>query len=82
MKQTYFHPALWTTVFSAPLMQEAGSEGVITDDPEDDLPTSINAIQTTDLDGTEHYYDLNGRRLPGRPDHGIYIHNGRKVLAE
>ena len=45
---------------------------------DDDQITGITAVQTTDLDGTERYYDLNGRQLPGRPDKGLYIKNGRK----
>lgn len=49
---------------------------------DDDQPTGITAIQTVDLDGTERYYDLNGRQLPGRPDHGLYIKNGRKYGAK
>ena len=27
------------------------------------------------------YYDLNGRRLPGKPEKGLYILNGRKVFV-
>lgn len=49
---------------------------------DDDPPTGVVQIQTTDLDGTERYYDLSGRPLPGRPDHGIYIKNGRKYRAD
>jgi hypothetical protein len=49
---------------------------------DDDDPTGVVQIQTTDLDGTERYYDLSGRPLPGRPDHGIYIKNGRKYRAD
>ena len=48
----------------------------------DDQATDIDAIQTIDLDGTERYYDLNGRLLPGRPTHGFYIRNGRKYYAK
>lgn len=42
----------------------------------------IEAIETIDVDGTEHYYDLQGRELPGKPSKGIYIHNGTKVVAQ
>ena len=38
----------------------------------------IDSILTIDHDGTERWYDLNGRELPGKPQHGIYIHNGKK----
>lgn len=45
----------------------------------DDSTTGIT-IQTIDADGTEHYYDLNGRRLPGKPSNGAYIYQGKKYL--
>ena len=41
----------------------------------------IDTIETIDADGTEHYYDLQGRDLPGKPSKGIYFHNGKKVVA-
>ncbi len=40
--------------------------------------TEIETIETIDLDGTARYYDLNGRELPGKPEKGFYIHNGKK----
>lgn len=40
-------------------------------------------IRTVDTDGTEHYYDLNGRRLNGKPTStGVYINNGKKVIIK
>ena len=33
----------------------------------------IDTIETIDKDGTEHYYDLNGHELPGKPARGVYI---------
>ena len=38
-------------------------------------------IHTIDRDGTHNYYDLQGRRLNGKPDKGIYIINGKKHVA-
>jgi hypothetical protein len=38
-------------------------------------------IRTVDNDGDEHYYDLNGRLLPGKPNSGIYIHQGKKYVG-
>lgn len=32
--------------------------------------------------GTQLIYDLQGRRLNGKPAHGLYIQNGRKYLAK
>ena len=46
-------------------------------------PTGINpVIQTIEADGTSRYFDLQGRMLNGKPDKGIYINDGRKVMAE
>ena len=44
--------------------------------------TSHTVIQTIDRDGTQYYYDLNGRRLSGRPQHGVYIHNNKKYSVK
>ena len=44
--------------------------------------TSHTVIQTIDRDGTQYYYDLNGRLLPGKPQKGIYIHQGKKHVAK
>ena len=50
----------------------------------DDNTTGISqtVVRTIDNDGTRNYYDLNGRRLPGRPQQGIYIYNGKKYSAK
>ena len=39
-------------------------------------------MRTIDHDGTEHYYNLNGHRLSGKPQQGIYIHQGKKHIAK
>jgi hypothetical protein len=44
-------------------------------------PTAIPLIHTIDNDGTHNYFDLQGRRLNGKPDKGIYIENGKKYIA-
>ena len=38
-------------------------------------------IHTIDRDGTHNYFDLQGRRLNGKPNKGIYIENGKKHVA-
>jgi len=48
---------------------------------EDDEATGIQQIHTIDIDGTENYYDLNGRRLD-QPQRGINIVNGKKILVK
>ena len=44
------------------------------------VATGIDTIKTIDTDGTERYYDLNGRRLPTKPTKGVYIYNGKKYV--
>jgi hypothetical protein len=46
----------------------------------DDDATAIDSIETIDEDGTRRYYDLNGRKLPGKPSQGVYINNGKKYI--
>ena len=42
--------------------------------------TAIENLRTVDLDGTEHWYDLNGRSIAAPAQRGIYIVNGKKVI--
>ena len=44
--------------------------------------TGIDRIVTVDLDGTERWYDLQGRRIEKPATKGIYIHNGRKETVK
>ena len=44
--------------------------------------TAIEQIRTIDADGTERYFDLNGRLLSGKPQKGVYIHNGKKYIQK
>ena len=40
-------------------------------------------IHTIDLDGTERWFDLNGRQLSGKPTQkGVYIHRGKKQVVK
>lgn len=53
------------------------------DIPTPSLPTGIEpVIMTIETDGTHHYYDLMGRPLNHKPEQGIYIDNGKKVIAK
>lgn len=48
-----------------------------------DETIDVQQIRTIDADGTEHYYDINGRLLNGKPSQkGIYIHNGKKYISK
>ncbi len=38
-----------------------------------DIATAIDTVKVIDEDGTESYFDLNGRQLSGKPAKGIYI---------
>ena len=44
--------------------------------------TGINSLRTTDRDGTERYFDLNGRRIENPKKTGVYIRNGRKEVLK
>ena len=44
--------------------------------------TAIRSIRTTDMNGTERYFDLQGRRMEKTATKGIYIHNGRKEVLK
>ena len=47
-----------------------------------DGATGISRLHTIDADGTEQWFDLNGRRISKPTQHGIYIHNGRKEVVK
>lgn len=38
-------------------------------------------IKTVEEDGTHRYFDLLGRPLNQKTEHGIYIDNGKKAIA-
>ena len=64
--------------FQATTNSGARALNMVIDDGE---VTTIDAvIRTIDADGTEHYYDMNGRLLSGKPQKGMYIHNGKKYI--
>lgn len=43
--------------------------------------TAVRNPAALPADGSDTWYDLQGRRLPGRPQPGLYIHDGRKVMV-
>ncbi len=43
----------------------------------DDEATGIDSLRLQDVDGTEQWYDLNGRRISKPTRKGVYIHNGK-----
>ena len=44
--------------------------------------TAIRHIVTVDQDGTERWYDLNGRPVEKPATKGVYIHDGKKVVIK
>ena len=42
----------------------------------------IQSLQLVDRDGTEHWYDLNGRRINKPTKKGVYIHGNTKVVIK
>lgn len=66
--------------FKAP--STASARALMMNFGDDDQMTGISqtVVRTIDNDGTHHYYDLNGRLLPGKPQKGVYIMNGKKYV--
>ena len=63
------------TPASIPFRRSIGGEGEGT--------TSIDNLNVNDNDNEATWYDLNGRRLQGKPSQkGIYIKNGKKVVVK
>jgi ubiquitin len=48
----------------------------------DDDATGIDTLRLTDADGTERWYDLNGRRIDKPTRKGIYIRNGKLTTTD
>ena len=71
--RSYFHS---TTSNNAPAKRLLSR---LIDNPSE--TTDVVVIKTVDNNGDEHYYDLNGRLLPGKPNSGIYIHQGKKYVG-
>ena len=44
--------------------------------------TGINTLRLVDHDGSEQWYDLNGRRIDRPSKKGLYIHKGKKVTIK
>ena len=70
--RSYFHAG--SSAVSKKLLSQFVDNGSI--------PTNVEAIRTIDSNGDERYFDLQGRQLPGKPERGIYIHNGKKYIAK
>lgn len=50
--------------------------------PSPDVSGVEPIITTIEADGTHRYFDLLGRPLNHKPEQGIYIDNGKKVIVK
>lgn len=50
--------------------------------PDDEVTDIMPVFRTLDADGTSRYFDLQGRQLKDKPEHGVYITNGQKSLRK
>ena len=73
-------PKAYIGPFRAYFQATSGNARILDMVLEDGEATDIQQIRTIDADGTEHYYDMNGRLLSGKPQKGMYIHNGKKYI--
>lgn len=48
----------------------------------DDEATGIDSLRLLDADGSEQWYDLNGRRISKPTRKGLYIHNGKVTTTK
>lgn len=62
--------------------ESAGAPLLTTHFTDGDDTQGITVVRTTDRDGSHHYYDLNGRRLNGKPQQGLYIYNGKTYISK
>ena len=67
--------------FRCYLLESAGAGVNVLDMTLVDDTDGIYEIRTVDADGTERYYDLEGRPLNGKPERGVYILNGKKHVT-
>ena len=47
-----------------------------------DNTTGIDEVKSRETDEAEVYYDLQGRRLQGKPQRGLYIKKGGKTTVQ
>ena len=74
------HNGAGDTPFGSMIFPSDGYEGDC-DIPDESVGISP-VIRTIDGDGTENYYDLQGRKIENRKSQsGIYIHNGKKMMS-
>ena len=61
----------------------AGAKVMFAFDDDNTEITGIENINSSDATADDNgaYYNLNGQRV-GKPQHGVYIHNGKKIIIK
>jgi hypothetical protein len=75
------HPTVYIPPFRAYIESTPAGSNIL-DSTFDDGTTPITNIRTINDDGTEQWFDLNGRRIAQPTKKGIYIVNGKKVVIK
>ena len=73
------NPAVYIDSFHAYLTGSANARELF-DSEIGGEATAIKQIHTTDKDGTEQWFDLNGHRIDNMSKKGVYIQKGKKVV--
>lgn len=50
--------------------------------PDDDLTDITPTFRTLDADGSSRYFDLQGRQIDNKPQHGMFINNNKKTIIK
>lgn len=73
------NPAVYIDSFHAYLTGSANARELFDSEISGEA-TAIKQIHTTDKDGTEQWFDLNGHRIDNMSKKGVYIQKGKKVV--
>ena len=65
--------------FRAYIVSTTGNARPLGTEFSDGETTAIRQLHLIDRDGTEHWYDLSGRRIAKPTGKGVYIYKGKKV---
>ncbi|MBR1881200.1 MAG: hypothetical protein IJ804_10725 [Prevotella sp.] len=80
-KVTTTHTNAYIPPFRAYIVATSASAPAILNGNLGDDTTGVQNIRTVDLNGTERWYDLNGKRIQ-KPTKGINLQNGRKIVVK
>ena len=60
----------------------SSSPGLVYSDGDALVYTTVRNMNTATIEESSDIYDLQGRRLTGKPTKGLYIQNGKKVMVK